>query len=184
MLITKAFRFYLFLLIFAFTFVSSSFAAQSQNNTQTQQPNEKNQKILTFASKAAIAAFTYNYKDYNEQFKNLAGYFTPEGWKAFTKALEKSQNVTAVIQAKLTVTAKETGKASIINEKNQQEWTVEVPIEVFYTDKSKQTLTHQMKVTLRIKQFTQAKNPYKLGIDQFIAAPVEGTTKFVIGTKR
>lgn len=52
--------------------------------------------MAVWVNEAIVATYSYNYKDYLEDQKQIAKYFTAEGWISYTKALNDSKLPDAV----------------------------------------------------------------------------------------
>lgn len=66
------------ILISLFCFISSFQAYAATDNTQ----------MAVWANEAIIATFTYNYQNFLPRQKEIATYFTADGWIRYTKALQ------------------------------------------------------------------------------------------------
>ena len=53
-------------------------------------------QLAVWANEAIIATYTFNYKNYIQDQKEIAKYFTAEGWIAYSKALDDSKVPEAV----------------------------------------------------------------------------------------
>ncbi|MFI4962400.1 MAG: DotI/IcmL family type IV secretion protein [Legionellales bacterium] len=48
-------------------------------------------QLAVWANEAIVATYTYDYKNYLQEQKEIAIYFTSEGWMAYSKALNASK---------------------------------------------------------------------------------------------
>ena len=71
-------------------------------------------QLAVWANEAIIATYTFNYKTYTEQQKEIAKYFTSDGWIAYTKALNASKLPDAVQKNLYDVTAVATQPPKLI----------------------------------------------------------------------
>ncbi|MBL7481442.1 DotI/IcmL family type IV secretion protein [Legionella bononiensis] len=62
-------------------------------------------QLAVWANEAIIATYTFDYKNYLQQQKEIAKYFTSDGWIAYTKALNESKLPEAVQKNSYEVTA-------------------------------------------------------------------------------
>lgn len=62
-------------------------------------------QLAVWANEAIIATYTYNYKTYLQQQKEIAKYFTAEGWISYSKALNASKLPESVQKNAYDVTA-------------------------------------------------------------------------------
>jgi len=90
------------------------------------------QQVEAFAKSTAVAAFTYNFIDYKQQFAALKSHFSPQGFRAFQHALKASGNIEAVVKQEMTVSAAVFGKTNVSQLSGEQRWQVIVPINVSY----------------------------------------------------
>jgi hypothetical protein len=108
--------------------------------------------LLVWANEAIITTYTVNAKDYLEDEKKIAQYFTSDGWIAYNKALNESK-LPSVIQANsYEVTAVATAPPQLIT-LDPTHWTVIMPVLVQYKNLQYQQQQH-LKVTLGITTAT------------------------------
>ena len=157
-----------------------SFAAEhatpaAQPTTANKTLKIPNETVLEFAKAATLTAFSYDYTNYQQKMKQLADYFTKPGWQSYDTALEASKNLQAVAQHKLTVSATVLNPGKIIkqlqNKAQQQEWIVEIPISVAYTDPNKQRLSQRLIIKLDIITVPASINPRGIAIKRFVGRP-------------
>lgn len=148
------------------------------------QPNQSDSAVLQWANQAAIAAFTYNFVNYREELQASSGFFTPSGWHEFLRALNNSNNLQAVTEKRLIVSAVAT-RAPIILEKGRlngvYSWRVQMPVLVTYQSASEFSQQNNI-VTVLIQRISTLNSPRGIGISQFIVAP--GSTLGVAATNR
>lgn len=106
---------------FLLTFSFSSFSAPSDV------------EILVWANEAIVATYTYNYKTYAQDQKQLAQYFTSDGWISFSKALNASKLPEAVQANNYDVTAVATAPPKL-KALDPSHWVVTMPILVQYSN--------------------------------------------------
>lgn len=135
------------------------------------QPNLTNQAVLLWVSNAVTSLYTYDFVNYRATFQSNSQYFTKDGWRAFLSILNASQNLQAVKDKKLVVTAVPSG-APVILEQSVNEgvyfWRVQIPIVVTYTSLSQQ-FTQNLLLTLLVQRLPTLENTYGIGIAQFVA---------------
>ena len=83
------------LLLALIVFITSQLGYTAPDRTQ----------LAVWANEAIIATYTFNYKTYLADQKNIAKYFTAEGWIAFNNALNASKLPEAVQKNSYDVTA-------------------------------------------------------------------------------
>lgn len=138
------------------------------------QPNQSDDSILLWATRAGIAAFTYNFVNYREELQASSEFFTPEGWSLFLNALEQSNNLDAVRAKRLIVSAATTSPATIVGKSitnGRYTWRVQMPIQVTYQSPTEYTQQNNL-VTLVITRVSTLNTPQGIGIAQFVVAPM------------
>ena len=140
------------------------------------EPNQSDSAVLQWANQAAIAAFTYNFVNYRSELQASSGFFTAEGWDQFLNALQQSNNLDAVKQKKLIVSAVAT-RAPIILQKgilnDRFAWRVQMPILVTYQSASEFSQQNNV-VTMLITRVSTLNSPRGIGISQFVVGPANG----------
>ncbi len=135
-------------------------------------PNLSAAALLQWANTAAIAVYTYNFVNYRQALQAASDYFTPDGWKAFMDALQSSNNLNAVIDKKLIVSAVATGAPVILEQGllfGTYTWRVQMPMLVTYQSAS-QFSQQSVTVTMLITRVPTLSSPLGIGIAQFIEA--------------
>ena len=121
--------------------------------------------IMTFSEKATEQSFTFDPQTIDIQLTALKDCFTDQGWQSFNDALQKSGNVAAIKEQKLSVSSMVDGQISTASPKDNQ-WKVTVPLQVVYQN-DKEKLTQLLNVELLVGR----KPSGDLGIMQMIASP-------------
>lgn len=146
------------------------------------QANMTDNDLLSWATDAAQLAYTYDFKNYPKQMVMLQDHFTPEGWKAFTNALDKSNNLNVVQNKKLVASASPTGSATLLKEgvKNGlYTWKVQIPLVATYESESR-LIKQNLLVTLLISRAPN--NSKGVGITHFVANITPAATTPVSNT--
>lgn len=136
-------------------------------NAPLNQPNMKTEAVMSWAEEAVKAVYSYDFRNYKKQIQDTQKYFTNSGWKAFTEALNKSNNLQIVENKKLVASAVTT-KPTLIEEgvkKGRYTWKVQMPITASYENESK-LIKQNLIVTLLI---ARTNTPEGVGISHFIA---------------
>ena len=139
-------------------------------------PNQSDISILTFANRAILSAFSYDYKNHEDALNASSKFFTKKGWKEFLIALENSNNIDVVIKNKLTVSATPIGSPIITNKgilKGVYSWRVVMPVIIKYQN-SVESSTSKSSVTILITRTPRKDSSNGIGITQFVAAPYKG----------
>jgi hypothetical protein len=132
------------------------------------QPNMSDADVLNWTTQAAQLAYTYDFKNYPKQIPMLQDHFTPEGWKAFSAALTKSNNLNVVQNRKLVASAVPTGKAVVVKEgvKNGLfTWRIQIPMMATYESESR-LIKQNLLVNILV---TRSNNAQGIGISHFVA---------------
>lgn len=128
--------------------------------------------IIQWASYAATETFTYDFRNYDKQFKQLKECYTTAGWESFLGAMKASNNLKVTQEEHLFVTAKVNGTSQLLSastaQNTQPTWVVRVPLLVSYQNQDRE-VTQDMYIDLTIKPNYGV--PTRLGINQIIAAP-------------
>lgn len=135
-------------------------------------PNLASSALLQWANTAAISAYTYNFVNYRQALQDAAQYFTPDGWQAFINALESSNNLNAVVDKKLIVSAVATGAPVVLEQGlilGTYTWKVQMPMLVTYQSAS-QFSQQSVTVTMLIQRVSTLTSPLGIGIAQFIVS--------------
>ncbi|MEE9451836.1 MAG: type IVB secretion system apparatus protein IcmL/DotI [Gammaproteobacteria bacterium] len=136
-------------------------------------PSQTDSAVLQWASQAATAAFSYNFVNYRKELQSASDYFTPAGWKEFMRALESSNNLEAVKEKKLVVSAVVAQAPVVLQKgvlKGRYAWRIQMPILVTYQSASEFSQQNNV-VTLLVTRVSTLNSPHGIGIEQFIVAP-------------
>lgn len=114
----------------------------NQCSSDLTQSNLSEAALVVWANEAAVATFTYDFVNFETELQTASNYFTPNGWKEFYKALEQSDNLSAVKAKKLLVTAAAFRtpiilQAGLLN--GRYCWRVQIPLQVTYQNDSEYT---------------------------------------------
>lgn len=135
-------------------------------------PNLSTAALLQWANTAAIAVYTFNFVNYRQALQAAAEYFTPEGWQGFMSALQSSNNLNAVLEKKLIVSAVATGAPVVLEQGlilGTYTWRVQMPLLITYQSAS-QFSQQAVTVTMLITRVSTLDSPLGIGIAQFIVA--------------
>lgn len=108
-------------------------------------------QLAVWANEAIIATYSYDYKNFLEQQKEIAKYFTSEGWIAYTKALNESKLLETVKNNEYQVSSVATNPPKIIT-LDPTHWQATMPILVVY----KNTKNQQQQTLKVIIGFSEA----------------------------
>ncbi len=133
------------------------------------QPNLQPETILRWASKAATAAYTFDFVNYNQQIGTARPYFTADGWQDYLTSVRRV--IETILQGKLFVNGVVAGAPVISNQGplpgKGYVWRVQIPFLVVYQS-ANSTTTQNYYVVITIVQVPTQVNPQGIGIDQFV----------------
>lgn len=135
------------------------------------QPNMPPSTVQQWANSAAIAAYNYNFVNYRQELQAASEFFTPDGWQGYINALKSSNNLNAVIDKKLVVSAVATGAPVILDQgviDGTYTWKVQIPILVTYQSPS-QSVRQEVMITMVIQRISTLNSARGIGISSFVA---------------
>lgn len=101
-----------------------------------EQPNISYRTVADFATEAVIAVNTFDYLDWDSQLPEaLNRYFTPRAGRIYLAQFEDSSLLRSIQSNYYTVTALSLRPGVVVSEVDipgQREWTVQVPIRIYY----------------------------------------------------
>lgn len=144
--------------------------------TPVAKPNMTADEILTWVEDSVEAAYSYDYMNYPGQLQAAQKYFTSYGWKKYMQALTESNNLVALRERKMIISAKVIQKPTLLKEgilSGSYAWQFQMPVLVTYLlppyDGTKK-FSNALSVSV-IVQRQPALQGYKgLGIVQLIAS--------------
>jgi hypothetical protein len=104
--------------------------------------DDNNTALVVWANEAIVATYTYNYQNFLERQKQIAFYFTAEGWIAYSNALNASKLPDTVKKNAYDVSAVAT-LPPMIKSVGNNAWQAKMPLLVVYKNPQylqKQTL--------------------------------------------
>lgn len=135
------------------------------------EPLVDEETLLSWASRAAIAAFSFNFLDYQDDLQKMREYFTPGGFNNYLDALRQTGNLDTVIEKRLVVKGVVTEVPVIVQHgliKGRYAWKMEIPMLVSYVSAS-ETLKQPILVTMLIARVPTQDKPQGIAIAQFVA---------------
>ncbi|MDR3492493.1 MAG: DotI/IcmL/TraM family protein [Gammaproteobacteria bacterium] len=132
------------------------------------EPNLLPNTILTWASKAAVAAYTFDFVNYDKEMLVAKPYFTEAGWEAYQAAV--ANVITRITKGQLFVNGVVAGPPVIANQGDLPgsgySWRVQIPFLVTYQS-AEESKTSNFLVVLRIVKVPTEINPDGIGIEKF-----------------
>jgi intracellular multiplication protein IcmL len=133
------------------------------------EPNLLPSTLIQWASKAAVAAYTFDFVNYNKQAALIHPYFTDAGWAQYASSI--GELIQTIRQNQLLVNGVVSGTPVISNQGVLQGqgyvWRIQMPFLVTYQSSdgiSKKSYT----ISVTIVRVPTWKNPAGIGIDQFV----------------
>jgi intracellular multiplication protein IcmL len=151
------------------------FYAQMQNHKQMplvayDEPNLMASTLIRWASKAAVAAYTFNFVDHDKQISQARDYFTPGGWDAYQDAI--STTVARVVKQQLFVYGV-VSQPPVISFQGERPgsglgytWRIQIPFLATYQSAEESRSTEYFVLVTVVKVPTTV-NPDAIGIDSF-----------------
>ncbi len=132
--------------------------------------------LLTWASRAAIGAFSYNFLDYQDDLQQMRQYFTPGGFDNYLEALQQSGNLETVLSKRLVVKAAVTQVPVIVQHgliKGRYAWKIEIPMLISYVS-ANENLEQPILVTMLVTRVSTQDKPQGIAIAQFVVEDRKG----------
>lgn len=125
--------------------------------------------LIQWASKAAVAAYTFDFVNYNKQAALARPYFTEAGWTQYVDSI--SGLIQTITQNQLLVNGVVSGPPVIANQGplpgRGYVWRIQMPFLVTYQS-AESTSRKSFIVTMTIVKVPTWQNPAGIGIDQFV----------------
>lgn len=102
-----------------------------------------NTQLAVWANEAIVATYTFDYANFLPRQKEIARYFTAEGWTAYSTALNNSKLPETVKTSQYSVSAVAT-LPPVVKTLSPTQWQAEMPVLVIYKNpqyQQKQTLS-------------------------------------------
>ncbi len=133
------------------------------------EPNLMPATLVRWASKAAVAAYTFNFVDYAKQIESARPYFTPGGWQAYQDAI--SGVITRIVKGQVFVYGVVTNPPVIVNQGLRPgypySWHMQIPFLVTYQG-AEESRTSDYYVILTMVRVPTTTNPAGIGIETFV----------------
>lgn len=137
--------------------------------TALDEPNLLASTLIAWVNKAAVAAYTFDFVNYDKQIASVRSYFTDAGWTDYQSSV--SNLIKTITQNQLFVNSVVSGPIVISNQGELPNvgyaWRMQMPFLVTY--QSAQSSSHSFfTVLITIVKVPTSKNPAGIGIEQFI----------------
>lgn len=135
------------------------------------EPNLLPDTLIKWVSKGAVAAYTFDFVNYNKQFAAVRPYFTSAGWSDYQSSVARLINT--ITQNQLFVNGVVSGAPIIASQGDipgkGYAWRIQIPFLVTY--QSAETTTQRyFTVLVTVIKVSTTQNPKGIGIDQFVMA--------------
>lgn len=142
---------------------------QQMQLTASSEPNLLPSTLITWASKGAVAAYTFDFALYNEQIALARPYFTEQGWKDYQASI--ASLIQTITQNQLFVSSVVVGPPVISNQgelpKLGYTWRIQIPFLVRYLSEGPEARANYTVVVTLVRVPTSI-NPAGIGINQFV----------------
>lgn len=104
-------------------------------NISLQTPNMSTDDVIAWSTEAVEAAYSYDFVNFRGQLQNAQKYFTEYGWRNYMSGLKASNNLLALQQRKLVISAKVVDKPKLLVQGlmgKSYAWKLEIPLLVTY----------------------------------------------------
>jgi len=127
-------------------------------------PSLQSSNLLRWASRAAVAAYTFDFVNYEKQAAIAHQYFTDSGWTDYQQAL--TGPVKSIVAKQLFVNGVVAG-TPVIAVTDADSWTIQLPFLVTYQS-SDQATRQNFLVKMKVVRVPTWQNEYGIGIDSFV----------------
>ncbi|STX27647.1 IcmL/DotI homolog [Legionella beliardensis] len=128
-------------------------------------------QLAVWANEAIVATYTYSYSNFIQRQRDIARYFTAQGWTAYSNALNASKLPEAIMKNNYFVSAVATMPPAV-KSLGQGQWQATMPVLVVYKNpqyQQKQTL----EVTINFNQAPSGQGVRGLAINSLKAKVIE-----------
>lgn len=129
-------------------------------------PGQQSANLLSWASRAAVAAYTFNFVNYEKQAAIARQYFTDAGWADYQESLRNL--VKKIVGSQLFVNGV-VSDPPVIALADEQGWDIQIPFLVTYQS-ADQTSRKNFLVRMRVVRVSTLASRYGVGIDGFVMA--------------
>jgi len=150
------------------------FATQSNGSLIEIQPlNEPmvdQDMLITWATRAAVASYSFNFVDWQNDLQDVQQYYTETGFKNFMEALKNSGNLDTVVAKRLVVQATVVDVPRIVQQgliQGRYAWKIQIPMLIKYTSASEE-LRQPVLVTMLVARVPTTQKPQGIAIAQFV----------------
>lgn len=129
------------------------------------------EEVIKWVEKAAPDIMTFGHKNYKTRMAESSNYFTKDGWKSFSLALQSARIIESIEANKQNITSVTDGtpilqSGGVVD--GQYQWVAQVPVKLTYKSGNRVRKDRWI-VTLLIQRVPESHNSYGLGVAQWIA---------------
>lgn len=138
--------------------------------------NQADSSVLQWANEAAMAAYSYDWVHYRQELQAASEFFTPFGWRQFTKELVDSNNLNTVLAKRMVVSATALRAPAILKQGvagGRYYWRIRIPIQITFQGE-REFSQSKLLIFLTIQRISTLNQPRGIGIIQFIAESLKG----------
>lgn len=135
------------------------------------EPNYLPETLTRWAKKAVVAAYTFDFANYNKQLDVARPFFTGPGWENYINSIQGV--IQSIVANQLFVNGVVVGAPVISNQGDVgsgYRWVIQMPFLVT-TQSAETTVQKKYTVILTIVKVPTQINPTGIGIDRFVMAP-------------
>ncbi|WP_419419889.1 DotI/IcmL family type IV secretion protein [Legionella sp. D16C41] len=130
-----------------------------------------NTSLAVWANEAIVATYTYSYNNFIQRQREIAQYFTAEGWTSYSKALNASKLPETVLKNNYFVSAVATLPPEV-KELGKLQWQATMPLLVVYKNPQYQQ-KQNLQVTINFSQVPSSQGVRGLAINALQAKIIE-----------
>lgn len=141
--------------------------------TALDEPNTSDSVITQWAELATVAAYSYDFVNYNDQLNSLEKFFTDDAWSNFMQVMRASNTVDQVVSKKLIVNAVAIEPPVILAKGELYgvfSWRIQIPILVTY-QAARGFYSQKILVNLLVSRISTLQSVKGIGIAQFSTEP-------------
>ena len=131
-------------------------------------PNMTNAAVVSWVSTSITEIMTFGFGDYNEKITKQNSRFSPEGWKAFTKAFRDMKLGEHILQQHQVITTvpRDTPIISLQgpNKDDVYQWTVQMPVIITFATYNNVTTVQKNLIQLTVVRVPYSVSPMGIAI--------------------
>lgn len=132
--------------------------------------------IINWASLAAVETMTFGFHDYRMRLQDSSRFFTPKGFKYFSKGVEKARLIERIETNKLVLNGAPKAAPIIEQEgvvKGRYQWAIQIPFVQTYRT-GHQVMSDNVLIKLTVTRSDDPNNREGIGISEWLSGPYQG----------